>query len=94
MSQTLTEKLLHRGATGVTFEGSEWFEVQPDRVLGHDATMALLVDAHNGRSLAHPERLFLVADHFALDGGPREPPPTIPGVRGTRRHRCRGGRDL
>ena len=72
MSQTLTEKLLHRGATGVNFEGSEWFEVQPDLVLGHDATMALLVDrfADSGRSLAHPERLFLVADHFA-------PPSTV-----------------
>ena len=72
MKGTLTEKLLRRGATGVTFEGSEWFEVEPDLVLGHDATIALVVDrfANAGRPLAHPDRLFLVADHFA-------PPSTV-----------------
>ena len=67
MSQTLTEKILNRGRTGNRIPGSEWFEIEPDLLLGHDATIALVVDrfANAGKPLAFPERLFLVADHFA-----------------------------
>ena len=72
MSQTLTEKVLGRGLTGRTLDGSEWREVEPDLLLGHDATIALVVDrfADADKPLAFPERLFLVADHFA-------PPSTV-----------------
>ncbi|MCB9780291.1 MAG: 3-isopropylmalate dehydratase large subunit [Alphaproteobacteria bacterium] len=72
LSRTLTHKLLDAAATGETVAGSAWREIHPDLVLGHDATIALIVDriARAGGRIAEPERLFLVADHFA-------PPSTV-----------------
>lgn len=72
MPRTLTHKLLDRASVGPAVPGSRFREVQPDLVLGHDATIALIVDriARSGRPLADPARLFLVADHFA-------PPSTV-----------------
>ncbi len=70
--RTLTQKLLDGAATGRHVEGSAWREIHPDLVLGHDATIALVVDRviESGGRIAEPERLFLVADHFA-------PPSTV-----------------
>lgn len=64
---SLSRRLLRRSATGARVEGSALVEVTPDLVLGHDATIALIVErvAGAGARLAHPERAFLVADHFA-----------------------------
>ncbi len=72
MSSSLTTRLLHRAATGQTLSGSAYFEIRPDLVLGHDATIALIVKriAEQGGVLHDPDRLFLVADHFA-------PPSTV-----------------
>ncbi len=69
---SLTARLLRRAATGETLPGSAFFEIQPDLVLGHDATIALIVKriAEQGGQLHDPGRLFLVADHFA-------PPSTV-----------------
>lgn len=71
-ARTLTHKLLDRAGTGSTIDGSALRELRPHLVLGHDATIALIVDriARSGKRLAAPERLFLVADHFA-------PPSTV-----------------
>ena len=71
-ARSLTQKLLEGARTGVSIAGSAWHETRPDLVLGHDATIALIVDrvARSGLALADPKRLFLVADHFA-------PPSTV-----------------
>ncbi len=70
--RTLTRRILESRATGEGIAGSDYFEVEPDLVLGHDATIALIVDriAAAGGRLPNPEKLFLVADHFA-------PPSTV-----------------
>ncbi len=65
--RTLTQKLLARASSGPAPEGSRYVPVKPDLVLGHDATIALLVDKMRdmGAHVRHPERLFLAADHFS-----------------------------
>ncbi len=72
MGRTLTHKILDSRATGARFEGSDYFEVEPDLILGHDATIALIVDriGESDEGIVDPSKLFLVADHFA-------PPSTV-----------------
>lgn len=72
MGRTLTRRILESRATGSQWEGSDYFEVEPDLVLGHDATIALIVDQIGEaiERILDPEKLFLVADHFA-------PPSTV-----------------
>lgn len=64
--QTLTEKLLRqRGAVPVT-AGSAYLRIPVDLVLGHDATIALLIERFHraDRPLWDPTRCFFAADHF------------------------------
>ena len=64
--QTLTAKLLRRRAAEPIIAGSEFFRIPVDLVLGHDATIALLIERFQraGRRIWDPERCFFAADHF------------------------------
>ena len=46
--------------------GSRFFWAEPDLLLGHEATVALLIDRLNlaGLTVKYPERCLLAADHF------------------------------
>ena len=61
----LTHRILtaHRQET---LDESAYFAVSPDLILGHDATIALLVDRLRAakRRVFAPERCFFAADHF------------------------------
>lgn len=69
---SLTERVLRAGATGVPVAGSAYLTVRPDLVLGHEATIALLIDRLRGagRRVFDPGRCFFAADHFV-------PPATV-----------------
>ncbi|HEY6400810.1 MAG TPA: aconitase/3-isopropylmalate dehydratase large subunit family protein, partial [Blastocatellia bacterium] len=64
--QTLTEKILMRKAPGPVLAGSEYYRVPVDLALGHDATIALLIERFRktGRHIWDPARCFFAADHF------------------------------
>jgi 3-isopropylmalate/(R)-2-methylmalate dehydratase large subunit len=64
--QTLTEKILLRKAPAPVLAGSEYFRIPVDLALGHDATIALLIERFRktGRHIWDPERCFFAADHF------------------------------
>ncbi|MEC8024655.1 MAG: aconitase/3-isopropylmalate dehydratase large subunit family protein [Myxococcota bacterium] len=49
-----------------TLDGSAYFAVSPDIILGHEATIALLIDRLRaaGKRVFAPERCFFAADHF------------------------------
>jgi 3-isopropylmalate/(R)-2-methylmalate dehydratase large subunit len=67
VSQTLTEKLLlHGRAAAPVIAGSEFLRIPVDLVLGHDATIALLIERFHraGRRIWDPARCFFAADHF------------------------------
>jgi 3-isopropylmalate/(R)-2-methylmalate dehydratase large subunit len=70
--QTLTEKLLRRNAAGPAVPGSELFRIPVDLVLGHDATIALLIERFKkaGRPIWDPSRCFFAADHFTPPSTP------------------------
>ena len=63
---TLTEQILRRHAVGEACPGSAYLAVEPDLVLGHEATIALLIGRLRkaGRRVFRPERCFFAADHF------------------------------
>lgn len=71
-SQTLTEKLLRRRAAEPVTAGSEFFRIPVDLVLGHDATIALLIERFQqaGRRIWDPDRCFFAADHFTPPSTP------------------------
>lgn len=71
-SQTLTAKLLRRRAAEPIIAGSEFFRIPVDLVLGHDATIALLIERFQraGRRIWDPERCFFAADHFTPPSTP------------------------
>jgi 3-isopropylmalate dehydratase large subunit len=70
--QTLTAKLLRRRAADPILAGSEYFRIPVDLVLGHDATIALLIERFQraGRRIWDPARCFFAADHFTPPSTP------------------------
>lgn len=70
--QTLTAKLLRRRAAEPIIPGSEFFRIPVDLVLGHDATIALLIERFQraGRRIWDPARCFFAADHFTPPSTP------------------------
>ncbi|HEX2687065.1 MAG TPA: aconitase/3-isopropylmalate dehydratase large subunit family protein [Kofleriaceae bacterium] len=70
--QTLTEKLLRRNVAAPIAAGSEFFRIPADLVLGHDATIALLIERFKqaGRQIWNPARCFFAADHFTPPSTP------------------------
>jgi 3-isopropylmalate/(R)-2-methylmalate dehydratase large subunit len=69
---TLTEKILRRHAAAPILDGSEVFRIPVDLVLGHDATIALLIERFHraGRQIWDPARCFFAADHFTPPSTP------------------------
>jgi homoaconitate hydratase family protein len=63
---TLTEKILRSHTVGTELPNSEYLSVEPDLVLGHEATIALLIARLRkaGRRVFDPSRCFFAADHF------------------------------
>jgi 3-isopropylmalate/(R)-2-methylmalate dehydratase large subunit len=70
--RTLTAKLLRRRAADPIIAGSEFFRIPVDLVLGHDATIALLIERFQraGRRIWDPTRCFFAADHFTPPSTP------------------------
>src|SRR4029453_19219142 len=70
--QTLTEKILKRKAPEPIFKGSAYFQIPVDLVLGHDATIALLIQRFKkmGARIWDPSRCLFAADHFAPPSTP------------------------
>lgn len=70
--QTLTEKILRRKVAAPIVAGSEYFRIPVDLVLGHDATIALLIERFKqaGRRIWDPARCFFAADHFVPPSTP------------------------
>jgi 3-isopropylmalate/(R)-2-methylmalate dehydratase large subunit len=64
--QTLVEKILLGKVKEPILPGSDYFQVPVDLVLGHDATIALLVERFKktGRHIWDPSKCFFAADHF------------------------------
>jgi 3-isopropylmalate/(R)-2-methylmalate dehydratase large subunit len=64
--RTLTEKILLRRSPGPILPGSRFFRIPVDLCLGHDATIALLIERFRkaGRRIWDPSRCFFAADHF------------------------------
>jgi 3-isopropylmalate dehydratase large subunit len=71
-SRTLTAKLLRQRAAEPIIAGSEFFRIPVDLVLGHDATIALLIERFQraGRRIWDPARCFFAADHFTPPSTP------------------------
>lgn len=63
---TMTHTILRRARVEDGPPGSAFFWAAPDLTLGHEATVALLLDRleAGGLSIAHPERCLFAADHF------------------------------
>lgn len=63
---SLTARILVAHAVGSASPGSAYVAVEPDLVLGHEATIALLIGRLRkaGRPVKHPSRCFFAADHF------------------------------
>lgn len=63
---SLSRAILERARIADGPAGSEYFWAAPDLLLGHEATVALLIDrlARAGLGVRHPERCLFAADHF------------------------------
>ncbi|HVF91769.1 MAG TPA: aconitase/3-isopropylmalate dehydratase large subunit family protein [Blastocatellia bacterium] len=72
MGRTLTEKLLLGKGPPRAFPDSAYFEIEVDLVLGHDATISLLIDRFErvGGRIWNPSKCFFAADHFAPPSTP------------------------
>jgi 3-isopropylmalate/(R)-2-methylmalate dehydratase large subunit len=70
--QTLTEKILLRKVSAPVLPGSGYFRVPVDLALGHDATIALLIERFKktGRHIWDPAKCFFAADHFVPPSTP------------------------
>jgi 3-isopropylmalate/(R)-2-methylmalate dehydratase large subunit len=70
--QTLVKKILLRKSGAPILPESEYFQVPVDLVLGHDATIALLIARFRkmGFKIWDPSRCFFAADHFAPPSTP------------------------
>ena len=64
--KSLTERILAAHALGAAAQGSAFFTLAVDVVLGHEATIALLIERMRqaGLHIRHPERCLFAADHF------------------------------
>src|SRR4030095_10393185 len=71
-AQTLAEKILKRKAPVPIMPGSAYFQIPVDLCLGHDATIALLIQRFKkmGARIWDPSRCFFAADHFAPPSTP------------------------
>lgn len=69
---TLTEKILRGKAPEPILPGSKYYQIPVDWVLGHDATIALLIERFQktGARIWDPSRCFFAADHFAPPSTP------------------------
>jgi 3-isopropylmalate/(R)-2-methylmalate dehydratase large subunit len=72
LPKTLTDKILSRKAREPVVPGSELFRIPVDLVLGHDATIALLIERFKkaGKRIWDPARCFFAADHFTPPSTP------------------------
>ena len=63
---SFTARILAAHALEQAKDGSAYVAVEPDLVLGHEATIALLIGRLRkaGRRVKHPGRCFFAADHF------------------------------
>ena len=63
---SLTARILAAHALERACSKSEYVAVEPDLILGHEATIALLIGRLRkaGRRVKYPERCFFAADHF------------------------------
>jgi 3-isopropylmalate/(R)-2-methylmalate dehydratase large subunit len=67
MPMTLTEKVLARAAGTPSVAPGEFLEIEPDLGLANDITAPLAIEEFErtgATRVKHPERTFLVADHF------------------------------
>jgi 3-isopropylmalate/(R)-2-methylmalate dehydratase large subunit len=67
MGMTLTEKILARKAGVERVKPGEFLEIEPDLGLANDITAPLAIEEFEktgARAVRHPDRVFLVADHF------------------------------
>jgi 3-isopropylmalate/(R)-2-methylmalate dehydratase large subunit len=71
-AQTLTEKILLKKVNAPILPDSEYFRIPVDLVLGHDATIALLIERFKkiGKHIWDPNRCFFAADHFVPPSTP------------------------
>lgn len=65
-ARTLTQKILDHHSLGPVVPGSVYRRVEVDVVLGHEATIALLIERFeaSGLRIRHPDRCLFAADHF------------------------------
>ena len=65
-STSITERILKKRAFEPACEGSAYLRVEPDLVLGHEATIALLIKRlrEAGKKVFDPSKCFFAADHF------------------------------
>lgn len=72
MGCTLTQKLLLGKSRGPVVPDSDYHRIPVDLVLGHDATVSLLIDRLKqiGRPVWDPSLCFFAADHFAPPSTP------------------------
>src|SRR5690349_5742556 len=72
MSGTISDKIIEQHCIDEHGKGGGYLHVRVDAILGHDATIALLVDEFTRRRLEiwDPERVILTNDHFS-------PPATV-----------------
>jgi 3-isopropylmalate/(R)-2-methylmalate dehydratase large subunit len=63
---TLSEQIIRSKQVSEPQPGSDYFQVEPDLILGHEATIALLIGRLRkaGRKVHSPEKCFFAADHF------------------------------
>lgn len=69
---TLTQQIIRAHQVETPLEGSEYITVEPDLILGHEATIALLIGRLRkaGKSVYDPSRCFFAADHFTPPATP------------------------
>jgi 3-isopropylmalate/(R)-2-methylmalate dehydratase large subunit len=72
MGQTLTEKILRQHDPEPVVPGSQYYRVPVDLVLGHEATIGLIIERFRktGKRIWDPSKCFFAADHFAPPSSP------------------------
>ena len=63
---SVTARILRSRALGAACEGSDYYAIEPDLVLGHEATIALTIGRlkQAGKRIWNPAKCFFAADHF------------------------------
>ena len=69
---SITERILQKRVFESACEGSSYLRVKPDLVLGHEATIALLIKRLRAaeKRVFDPEKCFFAADHFVPPATP------------------------